>query len=159
MIADEKEQGRRALLNLGHTFGHALEAAAGYDGRLLHGEAVAIGMVMAFDLSFRLGLCTKEDLERVEEHLALVGLPTRAAFITPNLKQGDQIVELMGNDKKVKKGRLNYILVKGIGNAFVSADVPQELVIEVVRDSLGSDDGQSLQEMLQDKWKSAFSSQ
>jgi len=160
VVADEKEQGRRALLNLGHTFGHALEAAAGYDGRLLHGEAVSIGMVMAFDLSSRLGLCTKDDLERVEEHLAQVGLPTRAAFISPNLTQNaEKIVELMGNDKKVKKGRLNYILVKGIGNAFVSADVPQELVVEVVRDSLGSDDGQSLQEMLQDKWKSVFSSQ
>jgi len=115
---------------------------------------------MAFDLSSRLGLCTKDDLERVEEHLAQVGLPTRAAFISPNLTQNaEKIVELMGNDKKVKKGRLNYILVKGIGNAFVSADVPQELVVEVVRDSLGSDDGQSLQEMLQDKWKSVFSSQ
>jgi 3-dehydroquinate synthetase len=90
----------------------------------------------------------------------MIGLPTRAAFITPNLKQSaEQIVELMGNDKKVKKGRLNFILVKGIGNAFVSADVPLELVKEVVRDSLGSEDGQSLQEMLQDKWKSAFSSQ
>ncbi|MAE51924.1 MAG: 3-dehydroquinate synthase [Micavibrio sp.] len=159
VIADEKEKGRRALLNLGHTFGHALEAAAGYDGRLLHGEAVSIGMVMAFDLSVRLGLCRAEDLERVEEHLALVGLPTRAAFIAPNLTQSpDQIVDLMGNDKKVKNGRLNFILVKGIGDAFVSADVPVELVREVVKDSLGSD-GQSLNEMLQDKWKSAFSSQ
>jgi 3-dehydroquinate synthase len=158
VIADEREQGRRALLNLGHTFGHALEAAAGYDGRLLHGEAVAIGMVMAFDLSARLGLCSAEDHVRVEEHLISVGLPTRASFITPTLNvTSDDLVELMYGDKKVKKGQITFVLVKQIGNAFTTTDVPMELVREVVAESLGAS-GQNSHQMLQEKWKSAFSS-
>lgn len=158
VVADEREKGRRALLNLGHTFGHALEAAAGYDGRLLHGEAVSIGMVMAFDLSVRLGLCSTADLERVEKHLEKIGLPTRASQIKPGLDYTpEQIVDLMGNDKKVKKGRINFILAKGIGEAFVSSDVPMELVLEVVSESMDKKKPHSLQDMLQDKWKSVFS--
>lgn len=158
VIADEKEQGRRALLNLGHTFGHALEAAAGYDGRLLHGEAVSIGMVMAFDLSVRLGLCKREDYERVEEHLISVGLPTRASFISPVLNaDADKIVNLMHGDKKVKRGKINFVLVKQIGYAFTSSDVPMELVRDVVADSLGGEN-KTINQMLQEKWKSAFSS-
>lgn len=159
VIADEREQGRRALLNLGHTFGHALEAAAGYDGRLLHGEAVAIGMVMAFDLSARLGLCSKDEHTRVEEHLVSIGLPTRASFISPALKATpDDLVNLMYGDKKVKQGKITFVLVKQIGNAFTTSNVPIELVREVVADSLGSAAGQSSLQLLQEKWKSAFSS-
>ena len=158
VIADEKEQGRRALLNLGHTFGHALEAAAGYDGRLLHGEAVSMGMVMAFDLSSRIGLCSRQDYERVEQHLISVGLPTRASFINPAIKaNADQLLDIMGNDKKVKQGKINFILVKRIGEAFVTADVPLEVVRSVLNDSLGGDN-KTNNEVLMEKWKSAFSS-
>ena len=159
VIADEKEMGRRALLNLGHTFGHVLEAAAGYDGRLLHGEAVAMGMVMAFDLSARLGLCSYADHERVEQHLISVGLPTRASFINPALKtDAKKLMSLMGNDKKVKRGKINFILAKGIGEAFVTADVPMDMVHAVINDSLGGED-KSSNEVLMEKWKLAFSSQ
>lgn len=159
VIADEKEHGRRALLNLGHTFGHVLEAAAGYDGRLLHGEAVAMGMVMAFDLSSRIGLCPRADYERVEQHLVSVGLPTRASFITPPLKtNAETLVNMMYSDKKVKRGKINFILAKKIGEAFITADIPMDMVQDVIADSLGVNSG-SQNEVLMEKWKSAFSSQ
>ena len=159
VIADEKEKGQRALLNLGHTFGHVLEAAAGYDGRLLHGEAVSIGMVMAFNLSYKMGLVQKEEVERVEEHLMSVGLPTRASAISPALRvSADSLIEMMHSDKKVKRGKINFILARRIGNAFVSDDVPLYLVKEVLIESLGETETKTLQQVLQDKWKSAFSS-
>ena len=136
--ADEQEKGRRALLNLGHTFGHALEAAAGYDGRLLHGEAVSIGMVMAFDLSVRMGRCEREDFERVERHLSGLGLLTRASQITPPLNVSAQsLLESMRRDKKVEKGKIRYIVVNKIGDAFIEDDVPENLVRAVLTDSLG----------------------
>ncbi len=151
--ADEKEKGSRALLNLGHTFGHALEAAAKYDGRLLHGEAVAIGIVMAFDLSCRMGLCSREDFERVEQHFIETGLPTRASFIDPPLGAGvDALIDIMGHDKKAEGGKLKFILVRGIGDAFVTGDVPEDLVREVLKDSLGHDAAGT-----KGRWKSAFS--
>ncbi len=130
---DEREDGRRALLNLGHTFGHALEAAAGYDGSLLHGEGVAIGTVMAFDLSVRMGLCPKADLERVRAHFKAVGLPVDAANIdaTPN-----ELIETMRKDKKSMDDKMVFIVVNGIGSAFVSKDVPEDLVRAVLVDSL-----------------------
>ncbi len=151
--SDEKEKGSRALLNLGHTFGHALEAAAKYDGRLLHGEAVAIGIVMAFDLSCRMGLCPSADLERVEQHFNEIGLPTRASFIDPPLGAGiDALMDIMGHDKKAEGGKLKFILVRGIGDAFVTGDVPEDLVREVLKDSLGHDVAGT-----KGRWKSAFS--
>jgi len=119
---DEKENGRRALLNLGHTFGHALEAWAGYSGRLAHGEAVAIGMVLAFQLSEELGLCPNGVSDRVAAHLKAAGLPVRIADIAPG-GQGpatQELMTLMAQDKKVKGGKLTFILVRGIGEAFVA---------------------------------------
>ena len=136
--ADEREHGQRALLNLGHTFGHALETAAGYNGSLLHGEAVAIGMVMAFDLSVRMGICERTDLERVEKHLTDMSLPTRASYIQPALTATvDELLIIMGRDKKVEKGKMRFILTNGIGDAFIEDDVPLKLVRAVLEDSLG----------------------
>ncbi len=120
---DERETGPRALLNLGHTFGHALEAEAGYGGSVLHGEAVAAGMVMAFDLSVRLGLCPAEDAARVRRHLASVGLPTGAQILGPAGWNADRLIGHMRQDKKVKDGRVTFILARGIGKSFIAHDV------------------------------------
>jgi 3-dehydroquinate synthase len=121
---DEREAGKRALLNLGHTFGHALEAESGYGEALLHGEAVAIGMALAFELSARTGLCPAEDAERVRAHLGAVGLRTG---LTDNLAgpdwTADKLMDHMTRDKKVSGGRLTYVLVRGIGRAFLTQDV------------------------------------
>jgi 3-dehydroquinate synthase len=116
---DERETGDRALLNLGHTFGHALEAACGFSDRLLHGEAVAAGMALAFEFSARLGLLPPADAERAIRHLAEVGLPTRPKDIAGGLPDADALMALMAQDKKVKRGMLTLILVRGIGVAFV----------------------------------------
>ena len=124
VVADEREEGERALLNLGHTFAHALERGVGYDGaRLVHGEAVAIGMALAFRFSARLGLCPAADAERVERHLAATGLPTRLADVPGGAGSADALVDAMGKDKKVKGGRLTFILARGIGKAFVEQGV------------------------------------
>jgi len=124
---DERETGERALLNLGHTFGHALEAAAGFSGRLLHGEAISLGMVLAFEFSARRGLLAATDAARVERHLAAVGLPTRVAStfaaISLGVPTADRLMELMAQDKKVKRGKLTFILVRGIGGSFIAPDV------------------------------------
>jgi 3-dehydroquinate synthase len=120
---DEREAGERALLNLGHTFGHALEAATGFSDRLLHGEAIAIGMVLAFRLSARLKLCRPADADRVARHLAEVGLPTRMADIRGALPDTAAILELMAQDKKVRRGDLVFVLARGIGKAFVAPSV------------------------------------
>jgi len=120
---DERETGERALLNLGHTFGHALEAAAGFSDRLLHGEAIAIGMVLAVEFSAKRGLLAAADAERVSRHLAAVGLPTRVSEIPGDMPGVDGLMDLMAQDKKVKRGRLTFILVRGIGAAFVAPDV------------------------------------
>ena len=122
--ADEKEEkGTRALLNLGHTFGHALEAYAGYSDRLLHGEAIAIGMRLAFTFSVELGLCPPEDAARVERHLAAVALPVRIAAIRGATPTPEALMRLMAQDKKVQGGKLALVLVHGIGKAFVGHDV------------------------------------
>jgi 3-dehydroquinate synthase len=121
--ADERESGARALLNLGHTFGHALEAECGYSDDLLHGEAVAIGMVMAFDLSARLGLCPLEDAARVQRHLASIGLPTSPSWIDGRSFSSAPLIEHMRQDKKVKDGRIGFVLTRGIGQAFTPAYV------------------------------------
>jgi len=120
---DERETGDRALLNLGHTFGHALEAACGFSDRLLHGEAVAAGMALAFEFSARLGLLSPAEAERAIRHLAEVGLPTRPKDIAGGLPDADALMALMAQDKKVKRGALTFILVRGIGAAFVERGV------------------------------------
>jgi 3-dehydroquinate synthase len=126
---DERETGDRALLNLGHTFGHALEAAYGFSDRLLHGEAIAAGLALAFEFSARRqGLVPKADAARVIRHLAETGLPTRFKDIPGPLPSADQLMELIAQDKKVKRGMLTFILVRGIGAAFVEAGVdPREV--------------------------------
>ncbi|HEV2000875.1 MAG TPA: 3-dehydroquinate synthase [Xanthobacteraceae bacterium] len=120
---DEREAGERALLNLGHTFGHALESATGYSNRLLHGEGVALGIVLAFKLSAHLGHTDAATAERVVAHFAAVGLPTKLAFLGDALPTTDRLVELMAQDKKVRGGKLVFVLVRGIGRAFVTVDV------------------------------------
>ncbi len=128
VAADEREFGVRALLNLGHTFGHALEAETGYGEDLLHGEAVSIGMVMAFDLSVRLGLCPKADAIRVRDHLAGVGLPTDLKGLNTASWTPERLMEHMGLDKKAEAGTIVFVLARAIGEAFISADVaPAEL--------------------------------
>ena len=120
---DETEQGARALLNLGHTFAHALEARARYDGALLHGEAVAVGLVLAFMLSADLGLCPVEDADRVRRHLRAVGLPVSIAGLGIDAGGAEDLVAAMRRDKKVRGGRLTFILARGIGEAFATSDV------------------------------------
>ena len=121
---DERESGERALLNLGHTFGHALEAATGYSGRLVHGEAVAIGMVLAFQLSAALGLAPAADAERIERHLRNESLPVRIADIPGPHPDADAVLTHMMHDKKMKRGRPAFVLVRGLGRAFSTSDVP-----------------------------------
>ena len=136
VMRDETEQGERALLNLGHTFCHALEAATGYGDRLLHGEGVAIGCGLAFDLSARLGLCPQEDPGRVRAHLRAMGMKTEISDIPGDLPTAARLLELMGQDKKVMDGKLRFILARGIGQAFVTGDVPAQGVLDVLDDSL-----------------------
>ncbi|WP_026872669.1 3-dehydroquinate synthase [Inquilinus limosus] len=133
---DEREAAQRALLNLGHTFGHALEAETGYGDALLHGEAVAIGMVMAFDLSVRLGLCPAADRDRLARHLEAVGLPTRPA--RDRAWSVDALLHHMTRDKKVRDGRMTFILVRGLGQAFVTSEVPAEPVAAVLADAIAA---------------------
>ncbi|MGE3145269.1 MAG: 3-dehydroquinate synthase [Pseudorhodoplanes sp.] len=120
---DERETGERALLNLGHTFGHALEAAAGFSERLLHGEAVAIGTALAFEFSARQGLVSQADAARAQAHLAATGLPVRMQQIAGGVPDAGRLMQLIAQDKKVKRGALTFILVRGIGRAFVADDV------------------------------------
>jgi 3-dehydroquinate synthase len=136
VVRDETEQGDRALLNLGHTFCHALEAATGYGDRLLHGEGVAIGCALAFELSARLGLCSQEDPSRVRAHLKTMGMKTDLADIDGDLPDAQGLLNLMGQDKKVVDGQLRFILAKGIGRAFVTGDVPKDSVVSVLEDAL-----------------------
>jgi 3-dehydroquinate synthase len=129
----EKSGGRRALLNLGHTFAHALEAAAGYDGRLLHGEAVSIGLVLAARLSARMGLAPAQDATRLENHLHALGLKTSITDITPALSHTpDDLIDLMGADKKAKGGKIGFILLRGIGTTFQSFDADMDDVRTVL---------------------------
>jgi 3-dehydroquinate synthase len=120
---DEREAGERALLNLGHTFGHALEASAGFSNRLLHGEAVGLGMTLAFQFSARLGLLPQTEADRVERHLAKAGLPTHLSQVPGGCPDADQLMALMAQDKKVRRGQLTFILARGIGAAFIARDV------------------------------------
>jgi 3-dehydroquinate synthase len=127
VAADEREEsGARALLNLGHTFGHALEAFAGYSDRLLHGEAIAIGMRLAFAFSVEQGLCPEADALRVQRHFTSVGLQTAIAQIPGGAPGPEQLLQLMAQDKKVKGGKLALVLVRGIGEAFLERDIPMD---------------------------------
>src|SRR5580698_6886497 len=134
---DERENGERALLNLGHTFGHALEAATGFSDRLFHGEGVSVGMVLAAELSAKLGMIGEDDTVRIKHHLAEVGLPTAlqdiAGFSQEGLADADALMTLMAQDKKVKRGRLTFILLQAIGRAVIAPDVEPSLVRDFLR--------------------------
>lgn len=133
---DERESGDRALLNLGHTFGHALEAAAGFSDRLLHGEAVAIGMSLAFEFSAKQGLLSAAEAKRVQRHLAAVGLPTRIADMPSPLPDVDTLMELIAQDKKVKRSRLTFILARSIGQSFIASDIKPDDVRSFLTENL-----------------------
>jgi shikimate kinase / 3-dehydroquinate synthase len=129
---EEKPSDGRALLNLGHTFGHALEAEIGYTDGLLHGEAVAVGIGLAFRLSARLGHCPAEDAERVVTHLGSVGLPAELHRLNRRFS-AETLIGRMRRDKKVRDGVLTFVLVHGIGQAFTARDVPAEAVADLLR--------------------------
>ena len=135
---DETETGERMLLNLGHTFGHALEAWAGFSDRLLHGEAIAIGICLAFRLSEQLALIGNNSVARVETHFAALGLPTRISDITgAEPPDAATLLGIMGQDKKVSGGRLTLILTRGIGEAFITRDVAAPTVLDFLDRQIG----------------------
>ena len=135
---DEREAGRRALLNLGHTFGHALEAATNYDSaRLVHGEGVSIGMVLAHQFSARMNLASPDVGKRVEKHLREVGLPVSMSEIPGGLPPAEVLLEAITQDKKVKGGKLTFILTRGLGQSFVADDVPASEVLSFLKEKLG----------------------
>ena len=137
VAADETEAGIRALLNLGHTFGHALEAAAGFGERLLHGEAVAIGMAMAFRFSERTGLCRPGAAEQMAAHLASVGLATGPRDLAFDLPGPDRLLEIMRQDKKARDGRLTLILARDLGQAFIAPDIADHEVLRFLTEEIG----------------------
>ena len=142
---DERETGERALLNLGHTFGHALEAATGFSDRLFHGEGVSVGMVLAAEFSAHLKMIAPSDAERVQRHLASVGLPTHlqdiAGFQQEGLGDADALMTLMAQDKKVKRGRLTFILLQKIGKAVIANDVDAPTVRNFIAEKLAHKPG------------------
>jgi 3-dehydroquinate synthetase len=133
---DERETGDRMLLNLGHTFGHAFEAACGFSDRLLHGEAIGLGMALAFEFSARRGLIPQVQADRAIRHLAAVGLPTHVRDVTGARPELDVLMDLIAQDKKVQRGRLTFILVRGIGQAFVTRDVEASEVRAFLQEKL-----------------------
>jgi 3-dehydroquinate synthase len=135
---DETEAGDRALLNLGHTFGHALEAATGYGDTLLHGEGVAIGCALAFETSARLGLMSQEEPSRFRAHLAAMGMKRDLADIRSELPNAAGLLGLMAQDKKVDGGRIRFILARGIGEAFMAEEVDLDVVRGVLTDALSA---------------------
>ena len=130
--ADEREAGQRALLNLGHTFAHAFEAEAQYDGRLLHGEAVAAGMGLAFDLSARMALCPMEEADRVKAHLSALDMPSGVHSVPAGMADAATLIGHMQKDKKVLNGQMRFVLARAIGDAFVCSDVPLDLVTDLL---------------------------
>ena len=132
VVRDETELGDRALLNLGHTFCHALEAATGYSDRLLHGEGVAIGCALAFEVSAQAGYCSQEDPSRVRAHLKSMGMKTDLADIAGELPDANALLNLMGQDKKVIAGTLRFVMARGIGQAFVTSEVNHDIVRDVL---------------------------
>lgn len=143
VAADERETGVRALLNLGHTFAHAIETAVGYGGDVVHGEAVAIGEVLAFDLSVSLGFCPPEDAARVRRHLVAAGLPTSIRQVmrgdNDSLAVAERLVAIMGQDKKMQRGRLTFVLLRGIGRAFLESGVDLDAVRRIIAESYAED--------------------
>jgi 3-dehydroquinate synthase len=137
VAADERETDRRALLNLGHTFAHAYEAIIGYGDTLLHGEAVALGMVQAFELSARLGLCPAADAVRVREHLAAAGLPTDPRAVAPGRFDAERMLNAMSRDKKVASGRRRFVLAYGIGKAFLTDEVSEAVLRRLLDEGAG----------------------
>lgn len=135
---DEREQGRRALLNLGHTFGHALEAETGYSRVLLHGEAVAIGCVLAFELSAELGLCAHDDAATVRRHFKTIGLPTGLSDISTPITDPGALLGHMRRDKKVKDGKLRFILARGIGEAFIAENIDEGKVADLLETAIAA---------------------
>ncbi|MGF6307619.1 3-dehydroquinate synthase [Bradyrhizobium sp. i1.8.4] len=137
---DERETGERALLNLGHTFGHALEAATGFSDRLFHGEGVSVGMVLAAEFSAQLGMISSDDAGRIARHLSAVGLPTRlqdiAGFTQEGLADADALLALMAQDKKVKRGKLTFILLEAVGRAVIANNVEPQLVRDFLQAKL-----------------------
>jgi 3-dehydroquinate synthase len=138
VAADEREWGERALLNFGHTFAHALEAETGYSGELLHGEAVAIGMIMAFELSQILGLCPPQETNRVRRHFGKIGLPVTPKGLGSRRWNAAALLARMRHDKKARDGKLRFVLTRGIGQAFVGADVGLEAVAQVLERALAA---------------------
>ncbi|MFA7429150.1 MAG: 3-dehydroquinate synthase [Rhodospirillaceae bacterium] len=132
VAADERESGARALLNLGHTFGHALEAEGGYGGPLLHGEAVAVGMVMAFALSADLDVCPAADAARVRTHLADCGLPVDPPRPNGQPMDARRLLSHMGSDKKVEAGRVTFVLARGIGKSYLDRTVAPDRVLDIL---------------------------
>ncbi|MEO8756258.1 MAG: 3-dehydroquinate synthase [Devosia sp.] len=132
VLADERETGARALLNLGHTFGHALESATGYSDRLLHGEGVALGMVLAHGFSAKLGLAPSQDTGRIAAHLQRAGLPTKLSDIPGALPPTEQLMEAIAQDKKVVRGALTFILTRGIGQTFIEKNVDPAAVRDYI---------------------------
>jgi 3-dehydroquinate synthase len=135
VAADERESGQRALLNLGHTFAHALEAEGGYGEALQHGEAVSIGLMMAFELSVRMGLCPRQDADRLEKHLRTLGMPVDL----PELPEGKAwnakaLLSHFAKDKKVKDGKVTFVLARGIGQSFLCREVKTPMVLSVLED-------------------------
>ena len=128
VVADEREQGLRALLNLGHTFGHALEAQIGFEDKLKHGEAVSIGMIMALELSVRLAMASETDRDSLCDHLKTVGLPVDLTGLAGGNWTADALLDHMGRDKKTQDGKLTFILARAIGNSFVANDVDHDAV-------------------------------
>ncbi|TWC01286.1 3-dehydroquinate synthase [Bradyrhizobium macuxiense] len=137
---DERETGERALLNLGHTFGHALEAATGFSDRLFHGEGVSVGMVLAAEFSAQLGMISPDDAARIARHLSAVGLPTRlqdiAGFTQEGLADADALLALMAQDKKVKRGKLTFILLEAVGRAVIANNVEPQPVRDFLQAKL-----------------------
>ncbi|MGY3485728.1 3-dehydroquinate synthase [Bradyrhizobium sp. USDA 4011] len=137
---DERETGERALLNLGHTFGHALEAATGFSDRLFHGEGVAVGMVLAAEFSAQLGMISTDDAARIARHLSAVGLPTRlqdiAGFAQEGLADADALLALMAQDKKVKRGKLTFILLEAVGRAVIANNIEPQPVRDFLQAKL-----------------------
>jgi 3-dehydroquinate synthase len=138
VVRDETEQGDRALLNLGHTFAHALEAASCYSDRLLHGEAVAIGCALAFQVSAALGICPQETPSRVGAHLAAMGMRHRLADVPGDLPDADGLLALMEQDKKVKGGRIVFVLARDIGQAFVEPAADLAVVRRILDEALAA---------------------
>ncbi|MGL4438109.1 MAG: 3-dehydroquinate synthase family protein, partial [Bosea sp. (in: a-proteobacteria)] len=130
VMRDEREEGERALLNLGHTFAHAIERIVAYDNaRIVHGEAVSIGLSLAFRFSVQLGLCSGQDAARVTAHLSALGMPTRLAEVPGGVGSSEAMLSAMAQDKKVSAGELNFILARGIGQSFIARNIPAEKVI------------------------------